>query len=103
MIDGIKVITTVFRLMFIFATLAVVLNCAGGPGLSTPMNLKKVVSGHERCSSSQTGSHDCGSASNKLCRSNAFVEGATIDTQTEYCLDGQRVSADCVFVMGPVA
>jgi hypothetical protein len=87
-----------FRLLFVPTICAVVLDCAGGPDLSTPLKVKKIVSGHERCSTAQAGSPDCGSASNKLCRANAFMEGTTIDTQKEYCLDGQRLSDNCVFV-----
>jgi hypothetical protein len=75
-----------------------VCNCTGGPRLPINPVAEKVVSGHERCTNPQAEQSDCQAASDKLCRAHGLVDGASIDTQTEYCLEGTRVSRDCVFV-----
>src|SRR5271169_6011187 len=93
----IKLLSIAIKLVVIATIPAPLLGCTSlGVRLPTPGG--RVISGHERCTPAANSTRDCGSASNSLCRANAFVEGITIDTQTEYCLEGTHVSAGCVFV-----
>ena len=87
---------TVIKMIVVVTIPTIAFGCAGHPMLPIPST--ELVSGHERCAVTQNGGHDCDAAGNKLCRAKAFEGGRGVNTQTEFCLEGGHVSADCVFV-----
>lgn len=54
--------------------------------VTTPLNVTRIVSGHERCGIAPNGAPDCITAAEALCKRHGYVTGKSVDfTSAEQC------------------
>jgi hypothetical protein len=86
----------VSRWVAVMVPATILFGCADN--FKLPLSTAAIASGRQQCVVASNGAPDCGAAVNALCRANGFEAGASLNTQSELCLDRSRGTSTCVFV-----